>query len=304
MQTGAQYAVLATLSVGALGFGVLGVCYIMVRSYWNEWQDYVRTPSTEMSRNPARAQIPGLVEVSFAAAGDAPVAGWYAPPHTLRAAVVLVHGVNADRSALLFESRRLAQAGFGILALDLPGQGASGGKTEWGIPERRAISAAVDWLSSRDEVDPSCIGAYGMSMGAYVLAQAAVIDRRIAAVVLAASPNDVVEFNWLATRRWGLLSQYPTYWALCAAGTPQDDCPRDIVAKIAPRPLFIVQGELDDLVPEWMARQLYAAALEPKEIYVIPGAHHSDFSAVAPDEYGTRLVDFYRRALTALPTSS
>jgi dipeptidyl aminopeptidase/acylaminoacyl peptidase len=294
-----EYAVLATL-----GSGMLGAMTIMARSYWNERRDYVRTQPAEISRHPARARIAGLGEISFAAAGDPPVAAWYAPPGAQRAAVVLVHGVYAERSSLLFETRRLAQAGFGVLALDVPGQGASGGTTQWGVPERRAIGAAVDWLIQCGDVDPRRIGAFGMSMGAYVLAQAAVLDPRIAAVVLAASPHDVVEFNWLATRRWGWLSQYPTYWALRAGGTPIDDCPRDIVGRIAPRPVLIVQGERDPLVLEWMARELYNAAREPKELRIIEGAHHADFAAVAPDDYGACLVGFFERALIASPTCS
>jgi dipeptidyl aminopeptidase/acylaminoacyl peptidase len=292
----------------SLSLGMLFVACIMVRSYWNQRRDYVRTPSGELVKNPARARITGLVEVSFTAdveppgaaarGGQPSLAAWYAPPRGRRAAVVLVHGVYADRCSLLFETRRLAHAGFGVLALDLPGQGASGGRTEWGVPERRAISAAVDWLGRCGDVDPVRIGAFGMSMGAYVLAQAAVADQRIGAVALAASPNDVVEFNWLATRRWGWLSQYPTYWALRAGGTPLTDCPKDIVGSIAPRPLLIVQGDRDALVPEWMAHQLYAAAREPKELYIVRGAHHADYAATAPVDYGARLVDFFERSLT------
>ncbi len=299
MQHAFDYAVLATL-----GGGVLGAMTIMARSYWNERRDYVRTPPTLISRDPARARIAGLAEISFAAAGDPAVAAWYAPPGPQRAAVVLVHGVYADRSSLLFETRRLAQAGFAVLALDVPGQGASGGTTQWGVPERRAISAAVDWLTQCGDVDPRRIGAFGMSMGAYVLAQAAVLDSRIAAVVLAASPHDVVEFNWLATRRWGWLSQYPTYWALRAGGTPIDDRPKDIIGRLAPRPLLLVQGGRDPIVLEWMARELYDAAREPKELRIFEGAHHADFAAVAPDDYGACLVNFFERALTASPTCS
>jgi uncharacterized protein len=289
----AQYFTLALLILGML-FAI----YIAVSSYLDERSDYVRTPSTKISKNPGQTGIRGLREISFAAPGDQPVAAWYAPPSTARAAIVLVHGVGADRSSLLFETRVLAQAGFGVLALDLPGQGASGGRTFWGVPERRAISAAVDWLVARDEVDPQRIGAFGMSMGAYVLAQTAVLDKRLNAVVLAASPNDVVEFNWLATRRWSLLSQVPCYLALRAAGTPLDMLPKDIVGAIAPRHLLILNGDDDHLVRPWMARQLYAAAREPKELYIVHGAHHADYSTVAPVEYRARLVDFYRRALT------
>jgi fermentation-respiration switch protein FrsA (DUF1100 family) len=108
----------------------------------------------------------------------------------------------------------------------------------------------------------------------------------------------VVEFNWLATSRWGWLSQYPAYWALRAGGTPSDSRPKDIVGELAPRPVLFVQGDLDDLVPQWMARQLFAAAHEPKELYLVRGAHHADYAQSAPLEYRTRLVDFYQRTLT------
>lgn len=296
-------ALLASLSL-VLASGAVVACVIMARSYWNERRDYVRTPSTAISEDPAQTKVPGLHNISFEPADGPRLAGWYVAPRTNRAAVVLVHGVGGERSSLLFETRRLTLAGFGVLALDLPGQGASAGTTEWGMPERRAISAAVDWLIHTGDVDPARIGAMGMSMGAYVLAQAAVTDRRIAAVVLAATPNDVFEFNWLATRRWGPLSQYPTYWALRAGGTPLDDCPKDILGKLAPRPVLLVQGELDGLVPEWMARQLYAAAHEPKELYIVHGAGHADFAAAAPVEYGTRLVEFFNRTLVGKTSES
>src|SRR6202011_3732713 len=99
-------------------------------------------PAAEISRHPERAGIAGLHDVSFSADGEPQVAAWYAPSRN-RAAVVLVHGTGSDRSSLLAETRILADAGFGVLALDLPGQGASGGKTLWGVPERHAISAAI-----------------------------------------------------------------------------------------------------------------------------------------------------------------
>lgn len=281
----------------AVALGAIFALYIAARSYRDEYTDYVRHGPTELARHPERADIAQLREIRFAAADGVPLAAWYAPPTIAsRAAVILVHGVGADRSSLLFETQTLAHAGFGVLALDLPGQGASGGKTQWGEPERRAIGAAVDWLQQRPEVDATRIGAYGLSMGAYVLTQAAVLDARLRAVVLAASPNDVVEFNWLATRRWGWLSQVPCYIALRMAGTPLDMPPREIIGRIAPRDVLVLNGDRDELVPEWMARQLYAAAGQPKSLYIVPGAHHADYARVAPAQYGRRLAEFFRGA--------
>jgi fermentation-respiration switch protein FrsA (DUF1100 family) len=134
-------------------------------------------------------------------------------------------------------------------------------------------------------------------MGAYVLTQAAVLEQGLRAVVLAACPNDVVEQNWVGSNRWGLLSQLPTYWALRASGMPLDMLPKDIVGAIAPRALFIIGGEFDPTVPPYMARQLFARAGDPKELWIVPQARHVDYARVVPEEYRARVVGFFKRAL-------
>jgi len=284
------------VAVAVLAGGFAFALRIARSAYLGQRSDFTRWRAAELSRHPEKTGIAGLQEVIFSAPGHARLAGWYAASHN-RAAIVLVHGTSADRSSVLPETRILAQAGFGVLALDLPGQGASEGQTLWGVAERRAISTAVDWLGSRPEVDPACIGGFGLSMGAYVLTQAAVLDPRMRAVTLAASPNDVVEQNWVTSDQWGLLSQLPTYWALRVSGMPLDMRPKDVIGRIAPRAVFIVNGLLDRTVPPYMARELFAAAGEPKTLWLVPEAHHGDYAQVMPQEYQARLTDFFRHAL-------
>jgi dipeptidyl aminopeptidase/acylaminoacyl peptidase len=284
------------LVVAGLGLGLVLCVRVAAKSFWNERADYVRTPPAAISRHPERTGIEGLAEISFSSADGRRVAGWYAPSRN-RAAIILVHGTGAERSSLLFETGFLSRAGFGVLAVDLPGQGASEGRTRWGVPERHAISAAVDWLRTRGEVDPERIGGFGFSMGAYVLTQAAVLDRRLRAVALVSSPNEVVEHNWLATAKWGLLTQVPCYLALRAYGQSLDLPPKNVIGSIAPRAVLIVGGDLDPLVPAFMARQLFSAAGSPKELWLVPRAHHADFAQIAGPEYRNRLAGYFDRTL-------
>jgi dipeptidyl aminopeptidase/acylaminoacyl peptidase len=279
-----------------LAAGVLCALRIAISNFRGELTDYKRWPSKEISRHPERTGITGLHEVSFTAPGGAKLSGWYAPSRN-RAAIVLVHGTGADRSSLLAETRILAEAGFGALALDLPGQGASDGQTQWGVAERQAIVAAIDWLAAQADVDPERIGGFGLSMGAYVLTQAAVLDSRLRAVALAACPNDVVEQNWVASSQWGLLSQLPTYWALRVSGQTLDMLPKNVIGNIAPRAVFLLGGTQDEAVPAYMGRQLYAAAGDPKELWIVPDARHGDYIHVAPQQYRARLADFFQRSL-------
>lgn len=290
-----NFTLVALLAVA--GLGLLFVLRIVVKSYLDERSDFVRNPPTEISRQPQRTGIQGLREISIPASPETPrLAAWYAPPSN-RAAVVLIHGCGADRSGVLPETRILAQAGFGVLALDLPGQGASEGNSLWGVAERRAVSAAVDWLIKRDEVDPQRVGALGQSMGAYIVTQAAVLDSRLRAVVIEASPADVVVMNRMATSRWGVLSQWPTLWALYASGMPLDMQPKDVIGSISPRPILLIGGKHDQLVRPFMLQQLYDAAREPKELWILEQAHHVDYAAVAPEEFRDGLLAFYRRTL-------
>jgi fermentation-respiration switch protein FrsA (DUF1100 family) len=85
--------------------------------------------------------------------------------------------------------------------------------------------------------------------------------------------------------------------ALRMYGQSLDMSPKDVIGAIAPRAVFIVAGDLDTAAPKFMAQQLYARAGNPKELWILPGAHHADFARIAPLEYSTRLTDFFRRTL-------
>jgi uncharacterized protein len=268
------------LGIGFAVILILGLLFavrVAVTSYLGERSDFRRWPSAEISGHPEQTGIGSLHEISFKGPDGLQLAGWYAPSRN-RAAIVLVHGTNADRSSMLEETRILSEAGFGALALDLPGQGASAGNTLWGVHERQSISAAVDWLSSQPDVDPARIGALGASLGGYIVIQAASSDARIRAVVLLAAPADIGEQTRYASNRWGWLSELPAYWALLASGMPVRDLPpKEVIRNIAPRAVFIVGGTLDEVVPQYMAEQLYRSA--------------------AAGEYRERLVDFFTRKL-------
>jgi len=61
--------------------------------------------------------------------------------------------------------------------------------------------------------------------------------------------------------------------------------------------VLIIGGELDPLVPARVARQLFSAAGSPKQLWLVPRAHHADFAQVAGPEYRNRLAGFFDRTL-------
>ena len=89
---------------------------------------------------------------------------------------MLTHGSGADRTQVAPQAAALAGHGFGVLLFDWPGHGESGGVPVYGEAERGALRAAVEWLSRREKAGR--IGAFGTSLGAWVLAQVAPLDQR------------------------------------------------------------------------------------------------------------------------------
>ena len=93
---------------------------------------------------PVDEDLKGIRVVNLAAAGDPPLSAFFRSPANGRL-IILVHGTGADRSQLLPEARMLARHGFGVLSLDWPGHGESGGTIQWDEPERKALTRAIDW---------------------------------------------------------------------------------------------------------------------------------------------------------------
>jgi pimeloyl-ACP methyl ester carboxylesterase len=212
--------------------------------------------------------------------------------------VVLAHGSSSDRRALWHEGRALAAAGYGVLLFDVPGHGESGGVVKWGLPEQAALVAAVDLLAAQPEVDPGRLGVLGFSMGGHVAAQVAAKDPRLKAVVLVSTPADPEEHTRHEYRAGGALAAAAAVWAVRYSGMDLAfERPIDVVARIAPRRLFLIGGAADGLVTPETQRRLLAAAGEPKRLWLVDGAGHGDYAKVAPAEYDRQLRAFFDEGL-------
>ena len=63
------------------------------------------------------------------------------------------------------------------------------------------------------------------------------------------------------------------------------------VAKLR-RPLLVIHGEKDSIVPMALGRQVYDAAHEPKQWFVIVGAEHNDVPFVGGISYFQKITGF------------
>ena len=100
--------------------------------------------------------------------------------------VICFGGLDEFKDELLHEIPKHAFArGMSVLLVDLPGQGGTlrRQKLKARVDTEVPVSACVDYLLSRSDVDPERIALYGASLGGYYAPRAASFEHRIKAVV-------------------------------------------------------------------------------------------------------------------------
>jgi uncharacterized protein len=294
----AAVAALILVLLGGLLYGVVGIVAAAVLTQPR------RVPSAPW--NPASF---GLIyrDVEFPARGDGlPISAWFIPNSASRKAIILVHGKDQNRTAEFFGhypdfAAALQKRGFNILAFDLRGHGASGAaRYTWGAKEQWDVQGAASWLSQQG-FESGSVGVHGVSMGAASSILAAAGEPLLAAVVADSSYAaiyPVVELNWTQVSglpRWFL----PGTALVCRLLYNQDFAqlrPVAAISAIAPRPILLVHGAADRMVPVSHARELHAAA-PWAELWELPGVDHAGSYPSDPSVYVARVATFFSRSL-------
>jgi fermentation-respiration switch protein FrsA (DUF1100 family) len=205
-------------------------------------------------------------------------------------AVIVAHGftLSWQRPAVWRIANWFNQTA-GVITFDFRGHGRSGGLSTLGDLEIKDLDVAVAWAR---ELGYQRIAAVGFSMGASVVVRHAGLIGGLDAAVSVSGPGrwyyrGTERMRWLhravehrtgryVTRRWLKTRVNPEGWKLIPVP------PAEAAAKISPVPLLIVHGDRDLYFPPEHARQLYVAAREPKELWLLPGMGHAE-SATSQD---------------------
>jgi len=238
-------------------------------------------------------------EIALPMADGRRLSAWYVPSRN-RAAVVLLHGSGGSRERLAAHVGMLARHGYGVLALDLPGNGESDGHSNGlGDNAQPAVRTAVDYVSRRGDVDPARIAAFGSSLGAEVLLEAAARDRRLRAVVAdgAARPEDAREANDM-----GAVSDVVGGAMLHAirgiSGMRAVPSLNGLMPRIAPRPVLLIAsgGDATEIPTARVYRERGGASTR---LWELPDTPHTGGLREHPAEYERRTTGFLAQALGA-----
>lgn len=195
-------------------------------------------------------------------------------------AVILGPGMDMIKEEYILPSLRYyATRGMVTFALDGPGQGETllhGLKVDLTNYER-SISAVIDYLDGRAEVDSRRIGFLGLSMGSYWGMRCAATEPRLRAVFTALGCyGDMGRiFN-------GAQPNFKTNYMFMSGYEDEDAFDRELASKmhlwdLAPRigcPVFMGFGEFDALQTVEEALKLYEMINAPKEICIFENEFH------------------------------
>lgn len=131
-------------------------------------------------------EIAGRIPATIYMPPDSPASsrGTVQPPRYRGPALILAHGVTADRVGMSSLARRIADSGYVVVTYDAPGHGQNNESFTSG-PDGQVddMKAVYDWLEQSPFADPKRIAVAGHSMGAGTALEFATRDPRPAAVI-------------------------------------------------------------------------------------------------------------------------
>ena len=176
---------------------------------------------------------------------------------TDKPAALLLHGHTPDTLELAALAKKLAEFGWAAVVLEGRGRGLSEGNAEDVNGYVRDAVTALKYMRILG-VDRTRMYVVGQSLGSAVAVLCGVVDQEVAGVV-ALHAYDEISPDALG------------------GGVEEPDVrrPVDVVHKISPRPLLIIAGEKDNILPCEGAIRLYKAAKDPKRLVILRDGTHA-----------------------------
>lgn len=233
----------------------------------------------------------------------APLKGWLFPnAHAEGRAILFIHGWRSHKQHMLKPYLSWLARRYTVLAFDHPGHGESpAGVTTLGDREREDAEAGLKLLRARGYTR---LGVLGTSMGGTTAIGVAAEDLGVKAVVSEATFARQRDLPLQYLRSHGFVA--PELVAFATLLMLDWRTGRDLeaasaegaIARLAPRPVFLIHGDADHVIAPDNAQRLFAAASEPKSLWIVPHADHMSEDAksphaLAPAEYERRVTRFF-----------
>ena len=239
------------------------------------------------------------------------LAGWYLPSRN-GCTLICCHGINDNSGQWVAPVAKLQARGYGALLFDFSGHGQSeGNQVTYGIRERQDVTAAIEYLRQRGDVNMERLAILGNSLGAITAVMSAVEHPELGVVVLESGFSDLHHDIARIFARYTGLPAFPfvrlvIFWGQRIAHVRLSEVrPAQIIGRLAPRPVLIISDLRDALADEpYDGEYLYRSAGSPKELCQVAEATHVNAFGVDPAAWSDRVGSFLDRYLAAPAASA
>ncbi|HLO16988.1 MAG TPA: alpha/beta hydrolase, partial [Anaerolineales bacterium] len=268
---------------------------VLIWVSYQQTMDYLHPVRHTASGALLRANGIEFQEVQLITEDRVKLSAWYTPPNATRGAVILVaHGYGDKRVEDIYAL--FVSHGYGVIAWDFRAHGASEGKfSSLGYYEILDAKAALDFALAQPGVEH--VGAWGGSMGAVTMIRAAAQYPEIESLV-ADSPYATLDDEMDLRVPFPIMRSLIRFFAERETGINLDLVrPVDDIARISPRPIFLIQGLGDGMVSLDSAQRLYDAAREPRQLWVENDVPYLNMYAYYKTRYTKRVIKFFDQYL-------
>ena len=190
---------------------------------------------------------------------------WYFANNNASQTIMICHGNEGNISDMSKLIKLLLQAGASVFIFDYQGYGVSDGS-----PSIKGICqdalTVYDWLVKKQRLDPKTIVLYGESMGASVVCWL-MQQRTVAGAILQSASTNM---RRIAHETFPVLGCFPHFLF------PRPYFDNIAALRSKPCPLLVIHGSKDKMVSPEHAKNIFAAAREPKRMALLPNTAHEE----------------------------
>lgn len=279
----------------AIAYGT--VCWYM----WATQTRFIFFPVEEITRTPADIGLDYEDVWVESVEPGVKLHGWWIPnersdnaTHRCRDRVLLyLHGNSDNIGTNANHSGRFYHLGFSVLVFDYRGYGQSNGEFPTEKKVYEDTDTIWDYLVNERGIAPEQIVVYGHSLGGAIAIELATKHPEISHLIIEGS---FTSLRRMSDYRYPVLKILPVDLLLQHQFNSLEKVPH------LKMPILFIHGQQDTGVPFFMSEELFAAAPEPKQLWLFPPGEHNTLASLAGEEYFKTVREFVDMPVFPIPS--